>query len=86
MYLGEFPSPPDPQNLNIDVDRLAKHQKIKFPQPGVEDVAVDGAGNIYTAVGQKNSTIYRVRPDNLTNLEVLARNEGVILGICLSPD
>ena len=52
----------------------------------MEDVAVDQNGNIYTAVGLESSSIYRIRPDNLTKLELIAKNEGQVLGICLSPD
>ena len=52
VYLGEFPLPPDPDTLHIDSHRLDNYEKIKFPEFGVEDVAVDAEGNIYTAVGQ----------------------------------
>ena len=84
MYLGEFP-PPDLDTAQINPDRLAHYQKIQFPQKGVEDVEVDSAGNIYTAVGVHNSSIYRIRPDNLSRLELIDTNNGPILGLCLSP-
>ena len=68
------------------MNRLDNAQTVKFPAKSIEDVAVDSQGNIYVPVGVKSSSIYRVRPENLTRLELLAENEYQIMGVCLSPD
>ena len=68
------------------MNRLDNAQTVNFPGNSIEDVAVDSQGNIYVPVGAKSSSIYRVRPDNLTRLELLAENEYQIMGVYLSPD